>query len=920
MSAALHPPTGRGMPRWNTRFLGRAAELAVAGALVSEHRLVTFTGSGGCGKTRLAVELARTAAADFVDGTVFVDLAVLPDPDSVSAAVRDALGVGETPLTKAQDAVLRYLRERSLLLVVDNCEHVLAVTAELTERIVAQCPGVHVLATSREPLAVEGEATYRVPSLGMPTHDADAQCGAVALFSDRAALARAPHGFAPQDLAATVEICRRLDGIPLAIELAAARCRVLGPPAILDQLGARWDALAAPGRSTPPRHRTLANSIDWSYRLLDERAQQVLRRLSVLPASFTLDTATALCADAELLDAGEVARIILDLVERSLLEPALLGDGRLHLLTTIREYAREALVAAGEEAAARARHAGHVLDFVERSAAGLLTAQAAQALEELEGELAALRAADEWFAANGRCSELLRLHGPLRLYWSRRHPAEGCTRVARALDSGGDRAGRGPALLTYLEAAFMSGQIDERLIGYNAQAAALADQSEAGALKGELLNAVGFLGFCLGDEGGAVRMREAAVHLRAQEPSFWLVDNLLCLGLTAQFAGESAEATARFSEALAESTALGHPHAMAISPGFLGIQLMLDGALEQAARMLASALELLTASGDHSVRYVVEAGLAHTHAVGGEREAALAMVAQTAAQARARNQGWALGWAMWVRLLIEHGRVPAHLPLPLLDQTHEVLLAEGGIWSWGVAWCQAIRTERLLGCGDLAGARLALAEARAGVVSAVARRSAHRVELAAARLAAAEADSEGARAAAHRALRGAYAAGILPEAIEALELVATCAAHGGHSQEAARLLAAAAASRAAIGLVFTSNESEVHAAARLGAEAQLGPAGFAAAWAQGASMDLAAAIAYAGRGRGERHRPELGWESLTPAELGVAELASRGLRNAEIAAALFISAATVKTHLNRIFRKLGVSTRTELAAQVAQRR
>jgi class 3 adenylate cyclase len=288
------------LPVQMTSFIGRATELTATTRLLEERRLVTLAGAGGCGKTRLAVQSAAEVLDRFPDGVWFTDLAPITDPDQIPRALAAAAGINELPGRPLLESLLDHFAGAEALLVLDNCEHLLDDAGALAETLLRANPGIRVLATSREPLGADGETTYRVPSLGLPGAAHDIRCESVALFTDRAGLARPTMRLGPDELAAAVEICVRLDGIPLAIELAAARCRAMTPRQIADRLAAHFDLLTGGSRRALPRHRALEASIEWSYQLLDEGDRALLHRLAVFAGGFTLPAAESVgVADLE---------------------------------------------------------------------------------------------------------------------------------------------------------------------------------------------------------------------------------------------------------------------------------------------------------------------------------------------------------------------------------------------------------------------------------------------------------------------------------------------------------------------------------------------------------------------------------------------------------------------------------------------
>ena len=346
-----------GFPAALTSFIGRGGSVRAVAGLLDEYRLVTVTGPGGSGKTRLADQVARQMAGRFADGAWLAELAAVQDPAQVAAMVAAALGIPEQPGVRAAEALARVLARRQLLLVLDNCEHVTGAAAELCAGLLAACDDVRVLATSREPLRVAGEARYRLAPLTLPASDgaADAAgCESVALYADRARRADARFTLDEQTGRAVARLVTRLDGLPLAIELAAARAEALGAPQLLDRIDDRLALLAGGERTAPSRQRSLAATVEWSYRLLDEDERRVFRAMSVFPGPFTLEAAEAV--------AGAAARpMVLRLVDCSLLVPPRPGpDGRSRygMLETLRAYGAGLLTGTGEQEQAAAAMAG----------------------------------------------------------------------------------------------------------------------------------------------------------------------------------------------------------------------------------------------------------------------------------------------------------------------------------------------------------------------------------------------------------------------------------------------------------------------------------------------------------------------------------------------------------------------------------
>ncbi len=357
--AAVTAATGtRRFPAALTSFVGRAAEVAEVAELLGEYRLVTVTGPGGMGKTRLAGEVARHVAARFADGVRLVELASVQDPALVAAAVSVALGVGQAPGESLADSLAAALSRQQVLLVLDNCEHLIVAVAELCAALLPVADDMRILATSREPVGIAGEARFRLGSLGLSTPGDGAGATvseAAVLFADRARRVD-PHFALSEESGPVVErLVQRLDGMPLAIELAAARVEVLGVAQLLGRLDDRFGLLVGTDRLAAARQRSLAATAQWSYELLTEPARQVFRRLSVFPGPFTLEAAEAVAG------AG-AANEVLRLVECSLVVPPSPGaDGRARylMLETLRTYGAERLAEAGRTGGGGC-HAGQV--------------------------------------------------------------------------------------------------------------------------------------------------------------------------------------------------------------------------------------------------------------------------------------------------------------------------------------------------------------------------------------------------------------------------------------------------------------------------------------------------------------------------------------------------------------------------------
>jgi non-specific serine/threonine protein kinase len=402
-SAAVTAAGGvHGFPAALTSFIGRTGPVREVAGLLEQHRLVTVTGPGGVGKTRLAGEVARAVARRFGDGTWLAELAPVRNPAQVPGVVAAALGVREQPGVTAAEVLARVLARQQLLLVLDNCEHLLDVCAKLVNALLRQCPGVQILASSREALGIAGEQTYRVPSLSLPdrsqvqTPQTLSVYESVQLFIDRALLVRSDFAVTNRNAPALASLCCHLDGIPLAIELAAARVRSLSVEEIDGKLDQRFRLLTGGSRTALPRQQTLRSLIDWSYDLLQDPEKLLLRRLSVFAGGWTLEAAECVCAGGDV-EGAAVLDLLTSLFDKSLVAVDQ-SDSRFRyrLLETVRQYARERLVESGGAEAIRERHRDYFVALAEEADNKLLGAEQADSLRLLEDEHDNLRSALEW--------------------------------------------------------------------------------------------------------------------------------------------------------------------------------------------------------------------------------------------------------------------------------------------------------------------------------------------------------------------------------------------------------------------------------------------------------------------------------------------------------------------------------------------
>jgi predicted ATPase/class 3 adenylate cyclase/DNA-binding CsgD family transcriptional regulator len=899
------PVAAEHLPVQLTSFVGRGAEIEDVRQTLVANRLVTLTGAGGVGKTRLAIQVAGQTAADFGDGVWYVDLAPIADPGLVPVAMAEALSLADQPSRSTTDTLIRFVKDRRMLVLLDNCEHLLDAIAALTTALLSACPGLTLLATSREPIGVAGEVTWRVPSLSVDDE-------AVELFVDRARRARSDFDMTDDDLHAVREICRRLDGMPLAIELAAARVRALSLDEIVDSLHDRFRLLIGGRRTAVRRQQTLRASVDWSHALLTEPERVLFRRLAPFMGGFDLAAARVVAGGTEV-ERYQVLDQLALLVDKSLVAADDSGGRmRYRLLETVRQYALEKLGESGEADTVRARHRDYYTAM-----AALLDAPAASGhrgrVVQAETEIDNLRAAFAWSRENGDVELALQIASSLQPLWlTRARLREGQSWIGEVL-ADLDTVDRevAPAVLarTLADAALFDGWVGApESKEQAAEALAIARQLDDPALLVRALTAC--CGTTAFDAEQAATYFAEAIELARALGDKWRLSRLLGFqAYAAAVTGDAKAARAAGEEGRELADAIGDQFSSfqcrvwGIAAGRVGLG-DLPGADAEYREMLADT----NAAGDSLVRFHVL--MTQSFALGWQGRTAAARAAAEAAIESAAELGVVIEGLGYIALGAAHlaaGDVAAakdaHTQGYSRIQNTDFSLTN---MRWGA--------EIELAAGDVGAARHLADQA----VSAAAGFLRTMALFTRARVALAEGDAQAAERDAHDALACADDGETQVGLPDVMDILARLAAQAASYPEAARLGGAAAAIRQRTGEVpYAIYRADFEASAAALRDA-MGQNDFDVAWAEGAALSTEEAIAYARRGRGERKRPSTGWASLTPAELDVVRLVSEGLGNKDIATRLFISPRTVETHLTHVYTKLGLASRVQLAQEAAR--
>jgi predicted ATPase/class 3 adenylate cyclase len=827
------------LPVQLTSFVGRGAQMTDVEKLLVDNRLVTLTGAGGAGKTRLAVEIAARIAADFRDGVWYVDLAPVTEPGVVPVAVARALGLPDQPGRSTMDTLLRFVRDRQMLVVLDNCEHLLDACADLVVTLLGAAPGLTLLATSREPIGVAGEVSWRVPSLSLADE-------AIELFVDRASRARPDFAVDDDNAPAVGEICRRLDGMPLAIELAAARVRALSVAEILDSLHDRFRLLTGGARTAVRRQQTLRASVDWSHALLTEPERVLFRRLAVFLGGFDLDAAQAVASSGDV-ERFQVLDLLALLVDKSLVVAENSGGRtRYRLLETVRQYALEKLGESDEADVVRAHHR----DFYTAMVALLETPARTdyeQRVELAEIEIDNLRAAFEWSRENSDLEPALELASSLQLLW---------------LTRGRIREGLAwfDAVLTDLDAHHLE-------VAAAVRARALADKA--------------VLGSQLGDADEMAQAQQALALAREIDDPALLARALTACGLTAAMKAEVAQPY--FAEAIGLTRAVGDGWRLSQILIWQATAAIVAGDPSSAREAAEEARDLADAIGDRVGSRQCRVCLGWSQLWQGDLAGAAAENGALAAEARATHDGIIEAnslagqcYALALQGDISAARAAADAALQSASELGAVYVgvahmavgqaalaagdhaaaarASEAAWQHlsvvpgSAAAPRALSAEATLASGDLIAARRLVDEAvtiASGFQLVVALTTRARVAIA-------QGDVEQAERDAHDALVCAADIGAQLGIPDILECLATLAGQDGSHPEAARLFGAAHAIRQRIGTVRFKIYDAGYEASLTALREAMGEQDIESAWAEGAAMSIEEAIAYAQRGRGER--------------------------------------------------------------------
>jgi predicted ATPase/class 3 adenylate cyclase/DNA-binding CsgD family transcriptional regulator len=891
------------LPAQLTRFIGRDKQIDDVRQCLADNRLVTLTGAGGVGKTRLALRIAASTN----EGAVwYVDLAPIADPDVLPVAVIRALCLPDQPGRSTMDTIVKSIEGHHGLMVLDNCEHLLDASAELIVTLLARCPRLTLLTTSREPIGVEGELTWRVPSMSLEDE-------AIELFVDRARHARSDFALTDDNVASVGEICKRLDGIPLAIELAAARVRALSVSEILDGIHDRFRLLTGGSRKAVRRQQTLRASVDWSHAMLTEPEAVVFRRIAAFMGGFDFAAVQAIVGGGKVAS-YQVLDLLTLLVDKSLvLADSTTGRVRYRLLETVRQYALEKLSESDEADEVRGLHR----DYYTGMAAPLHSPVASNReplLDRAETEIDNLRAAFAWSHDRGDIELALELASSLQPLWLMRGRVQEGLGWLNEVLSGLPADGAEVAPAVYARALADQAFLGSWTVATNhteraEQALAMArDLDDPALLVRVLTSCIGAAAF---DAEAVHPYLEEALGLARELGDQWRLGQILgWKAYIAILAGDPVSARAAGEEGRLLADAAGDLFFSRFcrywGPGLAAFQ---EGDFGEGVHVLGAILAEADASGDVVHGCCARIGLSHVLVLTGDITGARTH-AEAALEATPQLGPFFEPWASAPLAMAALAAGDLTAAAEVCDRVWRRLSTQP---TTAIANVNPM-AELELARGDLIAARR-WADADVSVMMGWHLAKALVVR---ARVAFTQGEFEKADSDLHRALACAAdyrAYQVLPDAFEVLGQVTD---EADEHRDAARFFGVADTLRRRMGSVRYRVYDATYLASLARVRERLGENEFQSAWEAGAALSTDEAIAYAQRGRGERKRPSSGWGSLTPTEVDVVRLVKEGLGNKEIAARLFISHRTVQTHLTHVYTKLGMASRVQLAQEVSR--
>ena len=915
------PP--KNLPSPLTSFVGRERELAELGKVLANTRLLTLTGAGGCGKTRLALQAASETLEGFPGGAWWVELASLGEQELVGAAIATALGVRPLPGMTPLQAAAACLGPRRAMVILDNCEHLREACAEAAEALLQAGSEVVVLATSRAPLGAAGETDWRVPSLSLST-DQDAHrdpslagSDAVQLFVERARNSRPSFTLTDENEESVAAICITLDGLPLAIELAAARMRMLSAEQIAAGVSDRFKLLTGGPRTAPPRLQALRASVDWSHDLLSDQERALLRRLAVFAGGFTLGAAEEVCADDEI-ERDAVLDLLASLVDQSLVIAEERDHGvRYRQLETVREYTLERLAEAGEEPALRTRHRDHFLALAEQAGPQFETSHHRERLEILDPEAANLAAAIE-HALRSDPPRALRFCAALYRWWcARGRFAEAELAHARSLEACDDAVPGLRARVFESRAWVASNSLDfDAAESHATEALALAEGAGDPATAARARCELGLALVYADPRAGRAELDRAAELAREAGDEWAFVAAKQLIAMAYMFQSDHRQFAKANDEVSSLAERLGDPFQVARRWVWVGWMACVDGPFEEVRDSAERIRGAVHGIGEPVMESFADFELAIVEVWEGDAKGALERLERRLEQALKLGVGLAIAP---LSTSIAFANLAAGRPDQMCGRLEGLLpLIEGRdnfVTAW--AWCFLAQARRLLGDED--GAESAAIQARASGERIDNRFLATLPRLTLGRLAAARGEWGLAREHALAHLDACVEGGHITYVPGCLDALGEVAAGVAADEDAVRLFAAAQRARDEMAVVRVPPEEDHWSAMDIRLREALGDERYEAVRAQAAELSTDDALEWVRRARGPRRRPPGGWESLTPTEVRVVELVAEGLTNPEIAERMFISSETVKTHVSHVFKKLDVGNRAELSARAAER-